>query len=54
MAGISEREARQVETANDSGNTPVVLIHGLWVLASSWNSWVEYLERNGYAALTPD
>src|SRR5919201_3166800 len=54
MAGISEREARQVEKANSSGNTPIVLIHGLWVLPSSWNNWVEYFEQNSYAGVAPD
>jgi len=51
---ISEREAQQVEKANGRRNTPVVLIHGLWVLPSSWNNWVELFEQNGYAGLTPD
>ena len=35
MASISERENRQIEAANSSGNTPVVFIHGLWLLPSS-------------------
>jgi non-heme chloroperoxidase len=26
----------QVKTANASGRVPVVFIHGLWLLASSW------------------
>ena len=39
MASISEREQRQVDAANTSGRTPVVFIHGLWVLASSWDNW---------------
>ena len=51
---ISEREAQQIEKANASGNTPVVFIHGLWLLPSSWNNWVEFFEENGYAGLTPD
>jgi non-heme chloroperoxidase len=51
---ISEREAQQVEKANSSGRTPVVFIHGLWLLPSSWNNWVELFEQNGYAGLTPD
>ena len=51
---ISEREAQQVEKANASGRTPIVLIHGLWVLPSSWNNWVEYFEQEGYAGVTPD
>src|SRR5437763_118264 len=39
MASITERETQQVEQANASGNTPVVFIHGLWLLPSSWNRW---------------
>jgi pimeloyl-ACP methyl ester carboxylesterase len=51
---ISEREAQQVEKANASGNTPVVFIHGLWLLPSSWNNWVDFFEPEGYAGITPD
>jgi non-heme chloroperoxidase len=52
--GISEREARQVEQANTSGRTPVVFIHGLWLLPSSWDNWVGFFEESGYAGVTPD
>jgi non-heme chloroperoxidase len=54
MASISERESREIEAANASGNTPVVLIHGLWLLPSSWANWVDFFEHAGYAPLTPD
>ena len=54
MPSISERENREIEAANASGNTPVVFIHGLWVLPSSWANWVDFFEQAGYAALTPD
>src|SRR5262245_11071617 len=54
MASISEREYREIEAANASGKTPVVFIHGLWVLPSSWANWVDFFEQAGYAALTPD
>jgi pimeloyl-ACP methyl ester carboxylesterase len=50
---ITEREAQQVEQANSSGRTPVVFIHGLWLLPSSWNNWAQMFEENGYAAVTP-
>ena len=50
---ITEREAEQVERANASGKTPVVFIHGLWLLPSSWDPWAEVFEAAGYAALTP-
>ena len=38
MASISERENMEIEAANASGNTPVVFIHGLWLLPGSWAS----------------
>src|SRR3954454_6687005 len=51
---ITEREAAQVERANASGATPVVFIHGLWLLPSSWDNWVTLFEQAGYVGLTPD
>jgi non-heme chloroperoxidase len=32
----------------------VVFIHGLWLLPSSWDNWVQFFEENGYSGLTPD
>jgi pimeloyl-ACP methyl ester carboxylesterase len=54
MASISEREKREIEAANASGNTPVVFIHGLWLLPSSWANWADFFTQAGYAPLTPD
>lgn len=54
MASISEREKREIEAANASGKTPVVFIHGLWLLPSSWAKWVDFFKQAGYATLTPD
>ena len=54
MASISERESREIEAANASGTTPVVFIHGLWLLPSSWASWADFFKQAGYAPLTPD
>ncbi len=51
---ISEREQQQIDNANSSGRTPVVFIHGLWLLPSSWDNWVDFFEQNGYAGVTPD
>jgi non-heme chloroperoxidase len=50
---IVRHETEQVESANESGRTPVVFIHGLWLLPSSWQRWAEMFEEAGYAALTP-
>src|ERR671932_1555253 len=54
MMSLSERENREIAAANASGNTPVVFIHGLWLLPSSWANWAEFFGEAGYASLTPD
>ncbi|HKE89230.1 MAG TPA: alpha/beta hydrolase [Gemmatimonadales bacterium] len=51
---ISKREQREIEAANASGKTPVVFIHGLWLLPSSWAKWADFFKQAGYAPLTPD
>src|SRR5207302_3593239 len=53
MAPINEHESSQVEQANASGLTPVVFIHGLWLLPSSWDRWATKFDKAGYTALTP-
>jgi non-heme chloroperoxidase len=50
---ITEHDAGQIERANASGLTPVVFIHGLWLLPSSWDRWGTVFEEAGYTALTP-
>lgn len=51
---ITAREAAEVAAANQSGRQPVVLVHGLWLLASSWDGWKALLEERGYAAVAVD
>jgi hypothetical protein len=34
---ITEHESVQVERANRTGKRPVVFVHGLWLLPSSWD-----------------
>jgi non-heme chloroperoxidase len=53
MATITDYESEQVERANTTGRTPVVFIHGLWLLPSSWDRWASLFEESGYTALTP-
>ena len=50
---ITEHELAQCEQANQSGRTPVVFVHGLWLLPSSWDRWVALFEEAGYVAMTP-
>jgi non-heme chloroperoxidase len=43
----------EIDQANATGRTPVVFIHGLWLLPSSWDRWAAVFEEAGYAPLTP-
>jgi pimeloyl-ACP methyl ester carboxylesterase len=52
-ATITEHEAEQVERANTTGLQPVVFVHGLWLLPSSWDRWAALFEEAGFTALTP-
>jgi pimeloyl-ACP methyl ester carboxylesterase len=53
MATVTDPHAEQVERATESGRTPVVFIHGLWLLSSSWQRWAAVFEEAGYAPVTP-
>lgn len=51
--GVTEWELAEVERANHSGLTPVVFVHGLWLLPSSWDGWRKLFEDNGYITVAP-
>ena len=50
---ITEHESEQIARANASGRTPVVFIHGLWLLPNSWDRWGDLFESGGYSAVKP-
>jgi pimeloyl-ACP methyl ester carboxylesterase len=43
----------QIEHANATGRTAVVFIHGLWLLAGSWDRWADLFAEAGYAPRQP-
>ena len=53
MASITTREEEQLERANASGHTPVVFVHGLWLLPTSWDRWRSFFEEAGYTTIAP-
>jgi pimeloyl-ACP methyl ester carboxylesterase len=53
MSTLTHRELREIALANQSGRGPVVFIHGLWLLAGSWDRWRRLFEEAGYATLAP-
>jgi non-heme chloroperoxidase len=50
---LSAHETGEISAANASGRQPVVFVHGLWLLSSSWDRWRELFEESGYATLAP-
>ena len=53
MSDITDYEAQQIKQANAAKVTPVVFIHGLWLLPSSWDRWRTVFEEAGYVTLAP-
>jgi pimeloyl-ACP methyl ester carboxylesterase len=53
MADITDHEKAQLDTANGTGRTPIVFVHGLWLLPSSWDKWRTVFEDAGYATVAP-
>jgi pimeloyl-ACP methyl ester carboxylesterase len=53
QTGDEMRDAAQVERANATALRPVVFIHGLWLLPTSWDRWASLFEDAGYVALKP-
>ncbi|MFJ6893292.1 alpha/beta hydrolase [Streptomyces hokutonensis] len=45
-------DVQQIEKANAVERTPVVFVHGLWLLPSSWDRWAAHFEQAGYAPVS--
>jgi pimeloyl-ACP methyl ester carboxylesterase len=50
---LTAHELQQIDRANAMKRRPVVFVHGLWLLPSSWDRWVTFFEEAGFAGLTP-
>lgn len=50
---LTSQELQEIEQANESGRQPVMFVHGLWLLPSSWARWRMIFERHGYATIAP-
>jgi len=53
MTDVTQTETDQVAAANSSGKTPVVFVHGLWLLPGSWDKWREAFTTAGFSTLAP-
>jgi non-heme chloroperoxidase len=53
ITAVSRTTDEEIDKANASGRTPVVFVHGLWLLPSSWDRWATVFEEAGYGPVTP-
>ncbi|MET1041183.1 MAG: alpha/beta fold hydrolase, partial [Acidimicrobiales bacterium] len=53
MSELTTHETEQVAEVNASGRTPVMFVHGLWLLPNSWDRWRTVFEEAGFATLAP-
>lgn len=50
---LTAHETNELDAANDAGRQPVLFIHGLWLLSSSWDRWRGLFEDAGYTTVAP-
>ena len=53
MTVLTIHEQQEIDRANTEGKQPVVFVHGLWLLSSSWDNWRQLFEEQGYTTLAP-
>jgi non-heme chloroperoxidase len=53
MSELTTHETEQVAEVNASGKTPVMFVHGLWLLPNSWDRWRTVFEEAGFSTLAP-
>jgi non-heme chloroperoxidase len=53
MTVLTIHEQQEIDRANTQGKQPVVFVHGLFLLSSSWDNWRALFEEQGYTTLAP-
>src|SRR5258705_5068105 len=53
MTTLTANELEDIARANHTGLQPIVFVHGLWLLASSWDNWRKFFEEQGYTTIAP-
>ncbi|EST37495.1 hypothetical protein N566_12730 [Streptomycetaceae bacterium MP113-05] len=51
MKPTMRRDLERIEEVNAGTRTPVVFVHGLWMLAGSWAPWARLFEDSGFVAV---
>ncbi|MBA3823775.1 MAG: alpha/beta hydrolase [Ktedonobacterales bacterium] len=53
MTALTTHEQQEIDRVNAAGLQPVLFVHGLWLLASSWDRWRTLFEQHGFTTLAP-
>ena len=53
MTTLTDLELADIEKANATGLTPIVFVHGLWLLPGSWDRWRTFVEAAGFTTIAP-
>src|SRR5258708_10826721 len=53
MTVLTIHEQQEIDRANTSGKQPVVFVHGLWLLSSSWDNWTRFCGEQGNTTIGP-
>lgn len=53
MTALTNREQQEIDRANADNKQPVVFVHGLFLLSSSWDLWRTFFEERGFVTLAP-
>jgi pimeloyl-ACP methyl ester carboxylesterase len=53
MTILTTHEQQEIDRANQEEKQPIVFVHGLWLLASSWENWRPFFEERGYVTIAP-
>ena len=51
---IRDRKGRRMSTRTDNGRIPLMLIHGAWLSARSWEHFTDYFAKRGFAVSAPE
>ena len=43
-----------MSTRTDNGHIPLMLIHGAWLSARSWERFADYFSKRGFAVSAPE
>jgi alpha-beta hydrolase superfamily lysophospholipase len=54
VGSLASTIGESMASGTDNGSTPLMLIHGAWLSARSWENFADYFSKSGYAVSAPE